>query len=336
MRAPFDQEQFVAPAALARSVRGLAPARHPPYRRPRRRRSRRPQKWRDSSREDFEAPSLVSGWTPRSPSWTRSSLSTTTTRAARRGRVAVATTPWHNAQRRRRRRAQSARTTARLRGRWRQQSRLGTTRWWLPPRTTTPAASRSGAATFTERTHSKLGFRRAAARFVANRSSSRECSRRETWRSGARKVPCNATVAEAVRAIAVASLAAAGVTCRTRATRGAPRTSPRSPRLAVIEAIAAGDGATRTYEGYALQNLLGEVMNRANGVGWTSRAHTGVDVPVFAHGVGAEAFRGSHDNFRVRRMMIDALGIGPGGGVQDVPGQAIARRRGPSFVNSAV
>ena len=83
---------------------------------------------------------------------------------------------------------------------------------------------------------------------------------------------------------------------------------------AAIEAIAAGDGATRTYEGYALQNLLGEVMNRANGVGWTSRAHTGVDVPVFAHGVGAEAFRGSHDNFRVGRMMIDALGVDPAEG----------------------
>ena len=71
---------------------------------------------------------------------------------------------------------------------------------------------------------------------------------------------------------------------------------------------------THTYEGYKLQNLLGEVMNRANKVGWTSHAHTGVDVPVFAFGVGAEAFRGSHDNFRIGQMMIEALGVDPAEG----------------------
>ena len=83
---------------------------------------------------------------------------------------------------------------------------------------------------------------------------------------------------------------------------------------AAIEAAAAGDSATHTYEGYKLQNLLGEVMNRANKVGWTSHAHTGVDVPVFAFGVGAEAFRGSRDNFRVGQLMIDALGVDPAEG----------------------
>ena len=120
----------------------------------------------------------------------------------------------------------------------------------------------------------------------------------------------NATVENAVRAIAIASLAAAGRDV-SDASDSVGDADLSAIVAAAIEAIAAGDSVTHTYEGYELQNLLGEVMNRANKVGWTSRAHTGVDVPLFAFGVGAEAFRGSHDNFRVGQMMIDALGVDP-------------------------
>jgi alkaline phosphatase len=120
----------------------------------------------------------------------------------------------------------------------------------------------------------------------------------------------NATVENAVRAIAIASLAAAGRDV-SDASDSVGDADVSAIVAAAIEAIAAGDSVTHTYEGYELQNKIGEVMNRANKVGWTSRAHTGVDVPLFAFGVGAEAFRGSHDNFRVGQMMIDALGVDP-------------------------
>ena len=159
----------------------------------------------------------------------------------------------------------------------------------------------------------KLVALRRSAEFVANDVVARMLATGDVAFWSAESSTHNATVVEAVRAIAVASLAAAGrdVSDESDAIGAADLSAIAA---AAIEAIAAGDGATRTYEGYALQNLLGEVMNRANGVGWTSRAHTGVDVPVFAHGVGAEAFRGSHDNFRVGRMMIDALGVDPAEG----------------------
>lgn len=159
----------------------------------------------------------------------------------------------------------------------------------------------------------KLVALRRSAEFVANDVVARMLATGDVafWSEGS--PTHNATVTDAVRAIAVASLAAAGrdVSDESDAIGAADLSAIAA---AAIEAVAAGDSATHTYEGYALQNLLGEVMNRANGVGWTSRAHTGVDVPVFAHGVGAEAFRGSHDNFRVGQMMIDALGVDPAEG----------------------
>ena len=119
--------------------------------------------------------------------------------------------------------------------------------------------------------------------------------------------------ASRVRAIASASLAVAGRDA-SDASDAIGADDLNGVVAAAIEAAAAGDSATHTYEGYKLQNLLGEVMNRANKVGWTSHAHTGVDVPVFAFGVGAEAFRGSRDNFRVGQLMIDALGVDPAEG----------------------
>ena len=163
----------------------------------------------------------------------------------------------------------------------------------------------------------KLVALRRSAEFVANDVVARMLATGDVafWSAGS--LTHNATVTDAVRAIAVASLAAAGrdVSDESDAIGAADLSAIAA---AAIEAVAAGDSATHTYEGYALQNLLGEVMNRANGVGWTSRAHTGVDVPVFAHGVGAEAFRGSHDNFRVGQMMIDALGVDPSEGYKTV------------------
>lgn len=163
----------------------------------------------------------------------------------------------------------------------------------------------------------KLNALRRSAEFVANDIVT-EMLNSETvsfaMTSGAvGGVTNNTTVNDAVRAIASASLAVAG---RDVSDESDMISADELSGIvaAAIEAVAAGDSVTHTYEGYKLQNLLGEVMNRANKVGWTSHAHTGVDVPVFAFGVGAEAFRGSHDNFRIGQMMIEALGVDPAEG----------------------
>jgi alkaline phosphatase len=39
-----------------------------------------------------------------------------------------------------------------------------------------------------------------------------------------------------------------------------------------------------------------DVINRRAGLSWTTTGHTAVDVPVFAYGPGASAFRGHQDN----------------------------------------
>ncbi len=78
-----------------------------------------------------------------------------------------------------------------------------------------------------------------------------------------------------------------------------------------INASLTGESATHSYEGYELQNKLGEVMNAPNLIGWTSHAHTGVDVPVFAFGAQSHSFHGSHANFQIGRAMIDLMDVDP-------------------------
>jgi len=77
-----------------------------------------------------------------------------------------------------------------------------------------------------------------------------------------------------------------------------------------------GAGGTHGYEGWALQNAVGEALSAASSVGWTSHGHTGVDVAVFARGPGAEAFRGYSRNDEVGRAVIDALGVDPAAGLE--------------------
>ncbi|MFA7119495.1 MAG: alkaline phosphatase, partial [Sphaerochaetaceae bacterium] len=51
------------------------------------------------------------------------------------------------------------------------------------------------------------------------------------------------------------------------------------------------------YGGYnPLSVSLTHILNTKAGIGWTSYAHTGTPVPVFANGVGADLFSGSYDD----------------------------------------
>lgn len=111
-----------------------------------------------------------------------------------------------------------------------------------------------------------------------------------------------------------AALAAAG---RDPADAGSMVDDDAVDALAVL-ALAAHAAPSREhgYEGYELQNALGETLSRATLVGWTSHGHTGVDVPTFARGAGAERFRGSMANYEVGREMIRLLGVDPAAGYE--------------------
>ena len=59
------------------------------------------------------------------------------------------------------------------------------------------------------------------------------------------------------------------------------------------------------YGGYnAVSVTLTHIINNKAGIGWTSYAHTGLPVPVYAYGEGAEAFYGSYDNTEVAKKLF--------------------------------
>ena len=65
------------------------------------------------------------------------------------------------------------------------------------------------------------------------------------------------------------------------------------------------------YGGYEpLTVKLTQMMNQTAGIGWTSYAHTGVPVPVFANGAHQEIFGGYYDNTDLFRKLASAMNIG--------------------------
>lgn len=64
------------------------------------------------------------------------------------------------------------------------------------------------------------------------------------------------------------------------------------------------------YGGYEpLTVTLTHIINNKAGVGWTSYSHTGVPVPVYAIGQGAEKFNGSYDNTDIFSKMVEITGV---------------------------
>ena len=63
--------------------------------------------------------------------------------------------------------------------------------------------------------------------------------------------------------------------------------------------------SSRLYGGYnAVSVTLTHIINNKAGIGWTSFSHTGLPVPVYAYGVGSEAFSGSYDNTEVAKKLF--------------------------------
>jgi alkaline phosphatase len=79
---------------------------------------------------------------------------------------------------------------------------------------------------------------------------------------------------------------------------GAP---PTQQELALVDsAVAAKSGVV---------GAIGEVESRRALVGWSSNAHTAVDVGLYAYGPGSERFRGHHENTDIARLLAEALGV---------------------------
>ncbi|MEL7603600.1 MAG: alkaline phosphatase, partial [Bacillota bacterium] len=62
-----------------------------------------------------------------------------------------------------------------------------------------------------------------------------------------------------------------------------------------------------TYD--PLSVTLTHILNNKAGIGWTSYAHTGTPVPVYAMGVGAEIFGGSYDNTDIFKKLVEVCKI---------------------------
>lgn len=61
-------------------------------------------------------------------------------------------------------------------------------------------------------------------------------------------------------------------------------------------------------EGHALKEVIGEIISRRARVGWTTGAHTAVDVNLYAYGPGSEALRGNMENNDIGRYLLGLLG----------------------------
>ncbi|WP_152655580.1 alkaline phosphatase [Oceanobacillus sp. CFH 90083] len=58
---------------------------------------------------------------------------------------------------------------------------------------------------------------------------------------------------------------------------------------------------------------INTVISAKANVGWTSTNHTGVDIPVYAYGPGADKFSGHHDNTDLPKIIAESAGIEFGG-----------------------
>lgn len=62
-----------------------------------------------------------------------------------------------------------------------------------------------------------------------------------------------------------------------------------------------------TYDPFSV--TVTHILNQKAGIGWTTYAHTGVAVPVFAQGVGGEMFQGMYDNTDVAKKIMNVMGV---------------------------
>jgi alkaline phosphatase len=81
--------------------------------------------------------------------------------------------------------------------------------------------------------------------------------------------------------------------------------------FAATKGGSAGDErADLLYGGYdPLTVTLTHILAGKAGVGWTTYAHTGLPVPVYAMGAGAELMGGSYHNTEIFSRLVQAMGL---------------------------
>lgn len=77
--------------------------------------------------------------------------------------------------------------------------------------------------------------------------------------------------------------------------------------------------AIAEHDTSAVRAAWTELLGRRSGVGWTTLGHTGVDVPLFADGPGAEHVRGTLRNDELGRLLAELLPAGAGEPVELEP-----------------
>jgi alkaline phosphatase len=69
---------------------------------------------------------------------------------------------------------------------------------------------------------------------------------------------------------------------------------------------------TYLYGGYnPIIVTITHILNERASIGWTSYSHTGVPVPIFAQGKGADRFAGFYDNTDIAKKLAKAMRLGP-------------------------
>jgi len=67
---------------------------------------------------------------------------------------------------------------------------------------------------------------------------------------------------------------------------------------------------TLRYGGYnPLAVTATRILNNKAGLAWTTWSHTGIVVPVYAIGAGAEMFSGYYDNTDIPKKIATAMGL---------------------------
>jgi alkaline phosphatase len=112
----------------------------------------------------------------------------------------------------------------------------------------------------------------------------------------------SAAIADSIRAIRESDAAPETVRQRiketvARLTGVADPTNERIRRLTTVEGS------------YAVGEAVSPIVNHEALVGWTSYAHTAVDVGLYAYGPGANRFVGNHDNTTVARRLADLMDV---------------------------
>lgn len=71
-----------------------------------------------------------------------------------------------------------------------------------------------------------------------------------------------------------------------------------------------GDEEALLYGGYEPFSMaVSHIMNNKAGLSYTSYAHTGLQIPVYAMGVGAKTFSGLYDNTDIFNRTMTVLGL---------------------------